>query len=102
MLFMLILMLLVGAALLALGWMIAKHERIQLLSVRTEGVSEKDKAPFCRRMGAATMLIGVGCAVTGVVFCATSESWSWLIFAGCFLVGLVMYLSAMRRFSARR
>ena len=91
---------LVGLLLLALGWMIWKKERIDLLQeYHRNRVSEEDKKRFCTLCGMGIGVIGLGMLLTAVLFAATGKLWSLLAFVLGFLVGIVMLIGTMLKYN---
>ena len=91
---------LVGLLLLALGWMIWKKERIDLLhDYHRNRVSEEDKKRFCTLCGMGIGVIGLGMLLTAVLFAATGKLWSLFAFVLGFLVGIVMLIGTMVKYN---
>ena len=91
---------LVGLLLLALGWMIWKKERIDLLhDYHRNRVSEEDKKRFCTLCGMGIGIIGLGTLLTAVLFAVTGKLWSLFAFVLGFLVGIVMLIGTMLKYN---
>ena len=96
----LILMILVGALFLALGWLIWKREKIALIhSYHYTRVSTENKKPYTERMGKACILMGIGALLCGVVDFATKTAYGWICFTVCFLWGLGMMARAQKKYN---
>lgn len=91
---------LVGLLLLALGWMIWKKGRMDLLhDYHRNHVSEEDKKRFCALCGMGVGVIGIGMLLTAALFAVTGKLWSLFAFAGGFLVGIVMLIRAIVKYN---
>ena len=91
---------LVGLLLLALGWMIWKKERIDLLhDYHRNRVSEDDKKRFCTLCGLGVGVIGLGMLLTAVLFAVTGKLWSLAAFVLGFLVGLVVLIRTIAKYN---
>ena len=91
---------LLGLLFLALGWMIWKNERMDLLhDYHRHRVSEEDKKRFCALCGMGVGVIGVGMLLTAVLFAATGKLWSLFAFVVGFLVGIVMLIRAIWKYN---
>ena len=95
-----ILMLLLGVVMLVIGWVIWKKQKIELIhNYHYAHVREESKAPYCAMMGQATMLMGLGCGLTGLINWAFDTLWGWALFSVCAVIGIGLYIHAENRFN---
>lgn len=100
MIFVQIFMVIIGVLFVYIGWRIWKKEQITLIhSYHYEKVSEKNKKPYTEKMGKATILMGVGIALTGIADFIFHTSYSWCIFAICFIGGLVVMIISQIKYN---
>ena len=91
----------VGMALLIIGCLIWKQERISLRhEYHYDKVSEEHKAAYCTLSGIGILLIGVGLLITAVLFGLTHSAYSFLAFAVGFVSGLALLLFAGARYNS--
>ena len=86
---------LVGALLIIIGYLIGVKEKINLLhDYHYAKVKQEDKKVFCTLCGIGLALIGVGILISGVIFLLTE---SLLSFIGCaigFTLGIAIIIYA--------
>ena len=99
-LFAVLLVAVIGAVILLLGWLIWKKEKITLLhDYHYSKVSDADLPAFCMYSGIGLLTVGVGLIVTAVLLFLTDSAWSFLIFASGMLAGLGLLVYAGRRYN---
>ena len=85
----------VGIALLIMGFLVWKKEKIGLLhDYHVDRVAPENKAAFCRLSGIGLVLIGAGLTVTAVLLAVTNSAASFLCFAAGFAAGLALLVTA--------
>lgn len=90
----------VGIVLAVLGTLIWKKEMISLLhSYHYDKVSSDDKTAFCRMSGIGVLLMGISMIISGVLAAITNSGYSFIIFAICFIAGLVMLITAGAKYN---
>lgn len=93
---------LVGIALLVIGYLIWKKEKITLLhDYHYEKVSEGDKKAFCTISGIGIFVMGVGLLVNAVIFGFTESLWSFLALALGFAVGISLLIYAGKKYNTK-
>lgn len=79
-----------------LGILIWKKQKISLIhSYHYAKVKEEDKKAYTSTMGKSTALIGMGCILSGIL----NSEYSWIPFAGCFILALVFIYIAQRKYN---
>ena len=102
MLFELILLLAIGLVFIALGLLIWKKERIDLIhSYHWDKLSPENRSAYAALMGKGMILIGAGMPVTGGIDFVTNTGWGWLVFGACFAAGLGLFIYAGSRYNRR-
>lgn len=93
---------LIGLALLRVGWLIWKRQRIDLIHEHhTHRVSAEDRPAFTAGMGRALMLIGAGCLLCGLINWLSGTWWGWAAFVTAFIAGCARMLRLGSRCSRR-
>ena len=89
---------LVGILCAAMGWLIWKKGRIDLLhSYHYDRVSREDRQAFCALSGKGVFAIGAGLLASAALLGLTESGWSFLPFAAAFIAGIGMNIQAGRR-----
>ena len=84
-----ILMVLCGLLCMVLGGAIWFHQKITLIhDYHYKKVKEKDKKAYTAVIGKGTMVLGAGCALSGVVCVLGREDWIGPVLALGFVLGL--------------
>ncbi len=90
----------IGILITVLGWLLWKKEIITLLhDYHVDKVSAENKAAFCKQSGIGLIIIGTGLMVTAVILGFTDSALSFLCFAACFAVGMVMLIMAGMKYN---
>lgn len=93
---------LVGALCVVLGWLIWKKEKITLLhDYHYQYVSEKDKKAFCTAIGVGILMIGAGLLATAVLLVITDSVWSFILMTIGFAAGLVLLIHAGNQYNKK-
>lgn len=96
----LIVFLLVGLVCLAFGLALWKKQKIGLIhEYHTRNVKPEDIPAYTRLMGVALLVIGAGCAVTGVTVFILEAALGWLAFPAGFIVGLALIVRAQKKYN---
>ncbi len=96
----LIVFLSVGILFLALGTVLWKKQRIDLVNAwHTRHVKKEDVAAYTKLMGLSLIAIGVGCVITGVVACVFENNLGWLALPVGFVVGFVLIWEAQKKYN---
>lgn len=81
----------VGIAMITIGFLIWKFEKISLLhSYHYDNVSETDKKSFCTVTGLGVLVIGLGSLVTGIIMGITDSLWSLAGITVGFIAGFAL------------
>lgn len=100
MLFELILLSACGLLFIALGLIIWRKRRIDLISsLHSSKVSEENKPAFTALFGKALILMGIGMIMTGVFDYGTRSFWGWIYFALTFIIGLGIMIYAQAKYN---
>ena len=90
----------VGIFFLALGTVLWKKQRIDLVNAwHTRHVKKEDVPAYTKLMGLSLIAIGAGCAVTGIVACMFEESLGWLALPAGFVVGFALIRKAQKKYN---
>ena len=90
----------VGALCLWIGWLLWKKQRISLIhDYHIRAVKAEDVPGYTRLMGIGMLSIGAGCVCTGVLVFGFGQALGWLGFPVGFLVGLVLFHRAQKRYN---
>ena len=96
----LIVFLSVGILFLALGTVLWKKQRIDLVNAwHTRHVKKEDVAAYTKLMGLSLIAIGVGCVITGVVACVFENNLGWLALPVGFVVGFALIWKAQKKYN---
>ena len=96
----LIVFLSVGILFLALGTVLWKKQRIDLVNAwHTRHVKKEDVAAYTRLMGLSLIAIGVGCVITGVVACIFENNLGWIALPIGFVVGFALIWKAQKKYN---
>lgn len=99
-LFEFILMLVLGSLFVFTGWRIWKKEQITLIhDYHYTKVTEEDKKPYTSKMGKATMLMGIGTILTGIIDFVSHTAYGWFAFGICFMCGLIIMMFAQFKYN---
>ncbi len=103
MLFGLIIFLGVGILFLALGTLLWKKQRIDLVNAwHTRLVKQENVPAYTRLIGWSLIAIGTGCLITGVVACIFENMLGWLALPAGFLVGFALIWRAQKKYNGGR
>ena len=90
----------VGIAIIAMGYLIWKKERISLLhDYHYNKVSEANKKIFCTLSGIGRVVVGCGLGLTAVVLGITGSVWSYLVMVAGFVAGISLLTYAGRKYN---
>ena len=90
----------VGLLLIALGTVLWKKKRIDLVNAwHTRNVKAEDAPAYTRLMGLSLIAIGAGCLLTGVVACILEEKLGWLALPVSFAVGFALIWKAQKKYN---
>ncbi|MGX8698797.1 MAG: hypothetical protein ACSW8F_02565 [bacterium] len=90
----------VGLALLWMGLLLWKKQRLSLLhEYHYQNVRPEDIPAYTRRMGQALALMGLGLAVTAVLVFLTALPLGWLPAALCCGAGIVLLYRAQKKYN---
>lgn len=90
----------VGILITVLGWLIWKKEKINLMhDYHVNKVSVENKQAFCKLSGIGLVVIGLGLLISGIILGLTDSPFSFVCFAVCFIAGLVMLITAGRKYN---
>lgn len=99
-LFEFILMMVFGSFFAFTGWRIWKKEQITLIhDYHYTKVSEEDKKPYTERMGKATIIMGIGMWLTGVIDFVTQTPYGWIAFGISFGGALIIMILAQIKYN---
>ena len=100
MLFAVILVGVIGAACVVIGYLLWKKERITLLhDYHYDQVKETDKKAFCTLSGKGMLWIGAGLLTAAVLLYLTNSAWSFLAFAVGFGIGISLLIFAGKKYN---
>ncbi len=100
MLFVLIFLVAIGGLLISLGYLIWKKEKINLIhSYHYTRVANSDKSAYTEKMGKGIILIGIGCALTGLICFITNTFYGWFLFVLFFVWGFVIIGKAQKKYN---
>ncbi len=89
-----------GALFMYLGWLIWIKEKINLIhDYHYKKVKESDKKAYTAVMGKATMLIGAGTVLDGIICIFLHLQKGGTVFTPLFAVGLVMMIYAQIKYN---
>ena len=89
-----------GTIIAVMGWLIWKKEKLTLMhDYHVNKVSAENKTAFCRLSGIGLIVIGIGLLISAVILFVTDSNYSFLCFAFCFVVGLVMLITAGAKYN---
>jgi hypothetical protein len=90
----------VGIIILAIGYLIAIKHKIHLLhSYHYDKVKASDIPAFCRLVGSAILLIGIG-ILSSIPLCfLASPVWLLLPFGTTFIIAMVLLILADRKYN---
>ena len=92
---------LVGIALLIIGYLIRKKEKISLLhDYHYDKVSAEDKKSFCTLTGTGLAIMGLGLILTAILLGLTESALSFLACAIGFGAGLAPVIHAGNKYNA--
>ena len=96
----LIIVLIIGFAIIFIGWCIWKKEQITLIhDYHYTRVAEKDKKSYTEKMGKACIILGIGMILMGITNFATKTAYGW-IFYGVFIVwSLIIMFMAQKKYN---
>lgn len=98
--FELILLLVAGSLFVFLGWRIWKKEQITLIhDYHYTKVTQTDKKPYTEKMGKATILMGTGMFLTGIIDFVSNTTYGWIAFGICFALGLIIMVLAQIKYN---
>lgn len=98
--FELLLMLAIGGIFIFIGWRIWKKEQITLIhDYHYSKVSESDKKPYTEQMGKASLVMGTGMLLTGIIDFITHTSFGWIFFIAFFIIGLIIMVRAQLKYN---
>ena len=94
-------LLVIGLALIFIGWRIWKKEQITLIhDYHYTRVAEKDKKSYTEKMGKACIIMGIGMILMMGIINFTSKTAYGVICFGIFFVwGLVMIFMAQKKYN---
>lgn len=93
----------VGILFFALGTLLWKKQRIDLVNAwHTRNVKQEDVPAYTRLMGLALIAIGAGCVLTGLVACILEEPLGWLALPAGFAVGFALIFQAQKKYNGGR
>ena len=84
-----------GVIIAVMGWLIWKKEKLSLMhDYHVNKVSAENRSAFCRLSGGGLLVIGVGLLISAVILGITDSAYSFLFFAFCLMVGLILLITA--------
>ena len=90
----------IGILIIVLGWLLWKKEKINILhDYHVNKVFPENKTAFCRLSGSGLILIGSGLLITSVILSITDAAYSFICFAVCFIIGLLMLITAGMKYN---
>ena len=90
----------VGILFLALGTVLWKKQRIDLVNAwHMRHVKKGDVAAYTKLMGLSLIAIGVGCVITGVVACIFENNLGWIALPVGFVVGFALIWKAQKKYN---
>ena len=90
----------VGILFLALGAVLWKKQRIDLVNAwHTRHVKKEDVPAYTRLIGLSLIAIGAGCMITGLVACIFEEKLGWIALPVGFLVGFALIWKAQKKYN---
>lgn len=100
MIFAVILMSIVAIALLVIGYLIWRREKISLLhDYHYDKIRDEDKTAFCTLSGLGVIAIGTGLLITAVWFAIAESALAFLALAIGFAAGLSLLIYATRKYN---
>ncbi|MDO5022092.1 MAG: hypothetical protein Q4E07_01975 [Eubacteriales bacterium] len=95
-----LLIMLCGLGVIYMGLQVWKHQKIAYLHSHHRDSLNKDDIPeYSRKIGRAIVLIGFGVVITSLLFILAQATWTWAIFALCFIVGIAEIFRTVRRYN---
>ena len=89
----------VGALLIVIGLLLWIKKKVSILhTYHYKNVKEEDLPAYCRLVGIALILIGIGIAVTGVLNFFKSALW-WVPLVAGFGVGFPIFIYAQKKYN---
>ncbi|MPW25474.1 DUF3784 domain-containing protein [Alkalibaculum sp. M08DMB] len=102
MLFALIVMTITGIIVVWMGILIWKKEKISLIhSYHYTRVKENNVKAYTEQMGKGVTIIGSGMILSGIIDYATKNSYGWIVFVVCFVLGFVHIIKAQKKYNGR-
>lgn len=91
-----------GIILLILGYLVWKKEKITLLhDYHTDNVSPENKQAFCTLSGIGIFIIGLSLLITAGILAVTDSFLSFLVFAAGFAAGLILLITAGKKYNRK-
>ena len=95
-----IIMSLIGILFIFLGLLIWKKEMISLFhSYHYDKVSDENKSSFCRLSGIGILIMGFAILISGVLAAITNSTYSFIILAIGFIIGICMLCMATAKYN---
>ena len=96
------LLIMLGVALLfiSLGFMIWKKQKITLIhSYHYEKVKEENIELYTKGIGQGIIIIGMGCAFTGIFNYICNSSGGWIFFGLAFFYGMLIIIKTQNKYN---
>ena len=90
----------IGGLFIVLGFLLWKKQMINLLhDYHVDKVTPENRKAFCRLTGMGLIVIGVGLVITAVILGITDSAHSFILFAACFVIGLIIMIAAGMKYN---
>lgn len=90
----------IGAVIAIFGRLIWKKEMLSLMhDYHVDKVSAENRPAFCKRSGIGLIVIGTGLLITAVILGFTDSAYSFLCFAICLVIGLILLITAGTKYN---
>jgi hypothetical protein len=100
MVFIIILLIAVGAIIIRYGYILWKNEDLTVLhDYHSDKLSDKNIKAFCTTMGIGIIIVGAGIAIYGILMAFSPSIKSLLPMAAGFIIGLAMIVYAILRYN---
>jgi hypothetical protein len=95
-----IILLVIGLALIFIGWCIWKKEKITLIhDYHYTRVAEKNKKSYTEKMGKACIIMGIGMILMGIINFISKKAYGWIFYVIFIVWGLIMIFMAQKKYN---
>ena len=90
----------IGILLIVLGCLLWKKEKITLLhDYHIDKVTPENRRAFCKLSGIGLIVIGSGLLITSMILGITDSAYSFICFAVCIAMGMVLLIVAGMKYN---